>query len=200
MCVNTRQYTITHDRPVIIRPFREISGFASLVAFTRALLTSAGIALRLRPALGRELAAQQHPRADEKSGAHNRRRCDRGKILRHNPTSTRDWLRSAAGPGGRRASQPTQRERARIWHCTARSAARKNTAPGQSGAKAAQGGGGTWREPARTAGRHGSIAPPRACRAAGKSGRSQPQQHARVAQGVRLDPVQIEELGDPLVV
>src|SRR3984885_1304803 len=53
------------------------------LSFVRGRVGLRAAGLGARPALWREFLADEYPRADQKSGAHNRRRGERGEILQH---------------------------------------------------------------------------------------------------------------------
>src|SRR5215468_8590215 len=147
------------------------------------------------PALGRQLPAQQHPRADYEGDADNHRRSECGKILQHRGHLD-PW--SAAIRSGGAGSTPAgatgpQCPYLALYPAGARYGHATNPSQACHGT------------PGPAAGRPGSAGD--SVKVAnfqqvntGEFGRSQPEQHARVAQDVRLDPVQIEELRDPIVV
>ena len=154
-----------------------------------ALIARAGVGLGPRPALGRQLAAQQQPRADYEGGTDNHRRRECGKILQHgghlDPWSAAvRGCQSCGGTGSAPGADATgpQCPYLALYPPWARHGRPRAPAPGPAplapGVKAAN--------------FPGVIT--------GEFDRSQPEQHARVAQDVRLDPVQIEELRDPIVV
>ncbi len=129
--------------------------------------------LPARPALWRQFPAHECPGANQKGNADNRRRRKCGEILEHECyLGLHSQSRSAAYSAGITRRPGTT--------CDVPASA---TLPARTGAARAD------RRPAATA-RRG--APP-SLTARGSS--SQTQQHARVSQCVRLNPVQVEELG-----